>query len=216
MIDLPSSPDAIRNVEEYERRRYPPGYLTEFKKRQDVRTLHESIGPGPLRVLDLPCGSGRLIEPMARRAYRVVGADISEEMLAATQRRLGGSRGLAGLVRCDVRQLPFRERSFDLVVCMRFLYYFGREERAALIREMSRLSRKWLLMQYRLQETVPSFLWRLRYRAGITDRDRSRRGLTVSDIRREVYDAAGLRVVRVRRVSVWFSDRAYVLCARTR
>ena len=208
------SPRAIRDVEDYERRRYPPGYLTEYKKRQDVRTLHETIGPGPLRVLDLPCGSGRLMGPMMAREYRVVGADISEEMLAATKRRLGGRSRLTGLVRSDVRQLPFMDRSFDLVVCMRFLYYFDSGARRALIREMARLTRRWLIVQYRIVETVPAFLWSLRYRAGITGRDRSRKCLPVREIRREVEEAAPLQVVRVRPVSVWFSDRAYILCAR--
>lgn len=215
MIDSASTPEAIRDALRYERRRYPPGYFTEFKKMQDIRTLHETIGPGPFRVLDLPCGSGRMMAPMMKRDYRVVGADLSEEMLEAGRRRLQGRRGLAGLVRCDIRQLPFRERVFDLVVCMRFIYYFDARQRAELIRSMSRLTRRWLILQYRLQETVPSFLWKLRHRAGITSRDRSRRCLPVREIRRELEAAAGLRVVRVRPVSVFFSDRAYVLCART-
>ena len=33
------------------------------------------------------------------------------------------------------------------------------------------LSRRWLLLQYRIRESLPAFLWRLRYRAGITARD---------------------------------------------
>jgi hypothetical protein len=119
-----------------------------------------------------------------------------------------------GLVRSDVRALPFRERAFDLVLCMRFLYYFDRAERVLLIREMTGLSRKWLVLQVRLRSTVPAFLWKLRHRMGMTARDRSRRCLTVTEARREVEEASGFRVVRVRPVSLWFSDRAYVLCAR--
>lgn len=214
MIDFLPSPDAIRDVEGYERRRYPQGPLADLKRRQDVRTLREAIGPGPLQVLDLPCGWGRLMDPMMERSYRVVGADLSGEMLAEGRRRLAGRRGFAGLVRCDVRGLPFRRGSFDLVVCMRFLYYFRRRERVELIREMARLSRRFLLLQYRIRETVPSFLWKVRHRAGMTSRDRSRRCLTVREIRGELREAADLRVIRVRPVSVWFSDRAYVLCAK--
>ena len=214
MNDLRAGPEAIRDVGSYERRRYPPGYFSRFKKNQDVRTLHETIGPGPLRVLDLPCGAGRLMEPMMGRDYRVVGADISREMLAAGMHRMQGRKGFQGLVRCDIGRLPFREGSFDLVVCMRFLYYFEAAERVLLIREMARLSRRWLILQYRLHPTLPSLLWKLRHRAGMTSRDRSRRCLSVRDIRREVEQAAGLRIIRVRPVSVFFSDRAYILCIK--
>lgn len=213
-------PQPVRDVEDYEARRYPPGYFTRYKRQQDVRRLHEILGPGPLRVLDIPCGSGRLIGPMADRAYRVVGADLSPEMLAAARERGGGGDGRLGLagplglVRADVRRLPFRERSFDLVVSMRFLYYFGAEERREVIRALAGLSRRWLLLQYRIRESVPAFLWRVRYRAGITRRDRSRRCMTVTEIRREVEEACGFRLVRMRPVSVWMSDRGYFLFAR--
>jgi SAM-dependent methyltransferase len=212
--DLLGSPDPIRDVRAYEQRRYPPGYFTRFKRQQDIRTLHESIGPGPLTVLDLPCGSGRLMGPMMARRYRVVGSDLSWEMLQEGRRRLGAEHGLLGLVRSDVRRLPFRDGAFDMVVCMRFLYYFETLERIRLLREMSRVARRYLLLQYRVRSTFPAFLWRVRYRAGITSRDRSRRCLAVSEIRREVEKAGPLRIVRVRPVSIWFSDRAYILCAR--
>jgi len=110
-----TAPDPIRDVREYERRRYPPGYLTRFKTQQDIRTLHESIGPGPLRVLDLPCGSGRLMGPLMDRRCRVVGADLSPEMVQEAESRLRGSPGLLGFVRCDVHRLPFRDGAFDMV-----------------------------------------------------------------------------------------------------
>ena len=157
-------PDPIRDAAAYERRRYPPGYFTEYKRRQDVRTLFESVGPGPLDVLDIPCGSGRLFAPMAARGYRVVGADLSAEMLEAAHRRQP-DRALRGLVRCDAAALPFRDRSFDLVVCMRFLYYFDPAGRIGLIREMARVARRGLLLQYRLRATLPAFLWKVRHAA---------------------------------------------------
>jgi SAM-dependent methyltransferase len=58
------------------------------------------------RVLDLACGHGRHLGPLAGRA-RLVGLERNAAYLA----RAGGAG--AGLVRGDLRRLPFREGAFD-------------------------------------------------------------------------------------------------------
>src|SRR5262245_50125021 len=46
--------------------------------------------PTPGRMLDLGCGTGRLLLPFARRGYQVVGVDLSDEML-----RIAGEKAAA-------------------------------------------------------------------------------------------------------------------------
>jgi ubiquinone/menaquinone biosynthesis C-methylase UbiE len=79
-----------------------------FEKRLDVR-------PGG-RLLDVPCGDGRLALELARRGYRVTGVDISEDFLAAAR----DSAERAGLSiewrRSDMRDLPW-ETEFDGAFC---------------------------------------------------------------------------------------------------
>src|SRR4051812_3426092 len=50
------------------------------------RTIREHCDAdfAPQRAFDFGCGVGRLVIPLARRAARVVGADISDAMLAET------------------------------------------------------------------------------------------------------------------------------------
>jgi ubiquinone/menaquinone biosynthesis C-methylase UbiE len=69
---------------------------------------------GARAVLDLGCGNGTYAAEFCARApaARVVGADLSPEMLQAARRRLG-ERSL--LVRGDATALPFRAACFDLV-----------------------------------------------------------------------------------------------------
>jgi demethylmenaquinone methyltransferase/2-methoxy-6-polyprenyl-1,4-benzoquinol methylase len=61
-------------------------------------------------VLDLACGTGDLSNDVAACGHRAVGVDYSAGMLDAAHTG-------ASLVRGDAAQLPFRDDSFDGVVC---------------------------------------------------------------------------------------------------
>ncbi len=70
------------------------------------------------RVLELACGSGRVLLPMARAGHRVVGVDLSGPMLGLARRKLEDA-GLATervrLVEADMRSFALEE-CFDLAV----------------------------------------------------------------------------------------------------
>ena len=71
-----------------------------------------SAPPGS-RLLDVPCGDGRLGIELARRGYRLTGVDISAEFLSAA-RQIAAGEGLAMEWRqSDMRDLPWRAE-FDL------------------------------------------------------------------------------------------------------
>ena len=73
------------------------------------------VRPGA-RLLDVPCGDGRLALELAGRGYRVAGVDISEDFLAAA-REGAASRRLEPQWRwSDMRDLPWREE-FDGAFC---------------------------------------------------------------------------------------------------
>jgi ubiquinone/menaquinone biosynthesis C-methylase UbiE len=86
--------------------------------RRDVnywrRFARESFKP----VLELGCGTGRVLLPIARDGIRIVGVDRSAPMLshavARRQRMRAGVR--PALARGDVRALPFATASFGAVV----------------------------------------------------------------------------------------------------
>lgn len=69
----------------------------------------------PGRVLELGCGNGRILLPLAARGIDVSGADASGPMLRELARK-AAARGVApSIVRADVRRLPFR-RAFATVL----------------------------------------------------------------------------------------------------
>jgi ubiquinone/menaquinone biosynthesis C-methylase UbiE len=70
------------------------------------------------RALELGCGTGRLLIPIARTGARVIGIDRSAEMLARalTRRRRLPRRRQPAIVRGDIRALPFPAAHFRLVI----------------------------------------------------------------------------------------------------
>ena len=98
---------------------YAPFYDWENARtlgRRDVgfwRRLAATRG-GP--VLELGCGTGRVLVPVAKTGVAIAGVDRSAPMLLRARRRLRGARGArAALVRADIRELPFTRR-FALVM----------------------------------------------------------------------------------------------------
>lgn len=69
----------------------------------------------PGRLLDLGCGTGRMLEPLARAGFTPVGLDHSPAMLARARHRLPQAR----LVMADAGQgLPFRDSSFETIISL--------------------------------------------------------------------------------------------------
>ncbi len=103
--------------------------------RQTVRRLSLSAGD---RLLDVGCGTGVLLEQVLARwpSLRAAGTDLSRQMLAIAQRRLGDR---IPLVRSDVDYLPFATHSFDVAVSSSSLHYWPDPARA--IAEITRVLR---------------------------------------------------------------------------
>jgi ubiquinone/menaquinone biosynthesis C-methylase UbiE len=74
----------------------------------------EHAGP----VLELGCGTGRIAMPLLKAGVTLVGVDRSGAMLDRARRRAKRARitRRALFVRADIRDLPLRDRRFDLVI----------------------------------------------------------------------------------------------------
>ena len=92
-------------------------------------------------VVDLGCGTGAAIRPLAKRfrGARIIGVDRSQGMLdRCRKRRLWFTR--ASFVKADARELPFADHSVDVVYCNLLMPWI--DDLAALAREVSRILRK--------------------------------------------------------------------------
>jgi ubiquinone/menaquinone biosynthesis C-methylase UbiE len=104
----------------------------------------------PLRVLDVGCGTGLMLEHLQGLGQRPVGLDKHELALSFCRKR-----GAKSLLRADVTRLPFRDDSFDVILALDLIEHV--EDDRGLLDEFRRVTSR----GGRAMITVPAhpFLW---------------------------------------------------------
>jgi ubiquinone/menaquinone biosynthesis C-methylase UbiE len=105
-----------------------------------VLDVFGEVAPPPDDVLDVGCGTGRLLESAAQRwsGARLVGVDVSESMLAQARRKHDGDarfRFLPG----DASALPLEPESIDAAFSTMSFHHWG--DQASGSRDIARVMR---------------------------------------------------------------------------
>jgi SAM-dependent methyltransferase len=95
------------------------------------------------RVLDAPCGAGRLRPPLEALGARWHGADRSRAMLETAR-----ASGASPLCQADARTLPCADRSFDGVVVFRFLHHLQTDAAREVAREAARVADRFVVLSH--------------------------------------------------------------------
>ena len=159
-------------------------------------------------VLDIPCGTGRFTGALAERGHAVVASDISIEMMRVSAAKIAGHARVLGHVQADAERLPLRTASIGCVVSIRFLFHCDAATRVRILQEMKRVSRRWLVVDYRHRYSYRWVKWRILRSLGLTRKPLDR--VTRAQLEAE-FAAAGLVVRRVIAVDRVFSDKWVVL-----
>ena len=118
-----------------------------------TRSLRRGLAPfleagGSLSVLDAGTGSADVLLGLVRWArrrgvsMRPVGLDAHAEVLDIARRRAPGM----ALVRGDLRALPFRSRSVDIVVATLVLHHLPDDAQVAALKELARVARRGVIV----------------------------------------------------------------------
>lgn len=205
-------------VEAYDERRFRGWRArgsTERKWKAIWSELGPEVGAGSV-VLDVPCGRGRFTSRILGAGATLVSADLSRPMLAAAVAAAAETEDrarFAGPAQCDASKLPFADGAFDVVLSIRFLFHVPRPLRADVLRELARVSRRFVVVDVRHR-----YCWNThakRIRAWIARRRPPSARATLPELDRLVADA-GLRLRKRIWIAPLFSEKMLLVCEKLR
>lgn len=200
--------DAV--AEDYDRHRF----TTPARQRRNLREWNTTLralqrAAGTRVVLDLPCGTGRFTGNLALAGYEVIAADISVPMMrqAAAKPELAHDN-VIGFVQADAEHIPLGTGSVDCVMSIRFMHHIDPQTRRRILREMGRVSRRWLAAEYHHRYAPRWVVWRIATALGL--RRKPLAHVSRRQLQSEFRDA-GLSIVDVLATRRGLSDKWIVL-----
>lgn len=165
---------------------------------------------GPGTVLDIPCGTGRLLPVLLDAGLRVTGADISEEMLAVARQRFSGNASVF-FQKIDAENMAFSENAFDYVTSYRLMCHLPPEVRTRVLSEMIRVCKKTLVINYHVETYTPLYLFNRIFRKHMAISF----PLKEADLRRELMARKDVELLEIRKLS-WFESSSLLVVLRKR
>jgi SAM-dependent methyltransferase len=173
--------------------------------------FRDAVGtlPTPARFLDVGAGTGDIAFAVEREARRAridlvgVGMDVSEEVTRIAQPRFD-----AVIVGSALR-IPLADNSVDVITCSQLLHHFEPERARALIAELNRVARGWVVVSDLRRSWIAVAGWWVASRLlGFHEVTRSDgavsvlRGFTAVELAHLVHDVTGT-TPRIRSSAMW-------------
>lgn len=154
-----------KDVAKYEKRRYgaPDQKLVDRREQAMVDEIIRTFGLTKGRVLDAPCGYGRFSTLFARHGAEIICADVSAAMVGRARERVQEEGRRGRYVVMDIRHLPFKENTVDATFTMRLFHHgFARDQMADILKELARVTRRWVILSYYRYNAFHGFFRRLK------------------------------------------------------
>jgi len=130
----------------YEARRRP-----QVKWKAEDRIVREMLSelPPETVLLDIPVGTGRFIPFYEERGFRVIGLDVSDDMLAHARRKIAAPARITVEVG-DIFAIDLPDQAVDVAVCIRLLNLIGATDMEMALRELQRVTRSMIICNLRV------------------------------------------------------------------
>jgi ubiquinone/menaquinone biosynthesis C-methylase UbiE len=111
-------------------------------------------------AIDIGCGTGNFIlELVYRKQFKkIVGIDFLKETFD-NAREDKTHFGNVDFIQCNMLNLPFKNRSFDLTVCLNVLHHIHKEDFTLAIDELTRITDKYLMIEIRNKDNILEFYY---------------------------------------------------------
>ena len=138
-------------------------------------------------ALDVGCNSGRYVKELVDRGFNATGIDTAGIPLEYASKRID-----ARFIKASATDMPLKQKSFDLVICMELLHHFEDEVLERVLREISRVMKPGGLFIFDVKNKMNPVLW-YKYKredsVGFTLKARTNRQM------KKLVEGYGLRVI---------------------
>jgi len=145
-LSLKSNPDTTL------RRRIIGSVVTYFEKKAIERLLKYTEGNS---IIDIPCGSGKLNSILKTTNNYIVSADASLHMIKYAKNDKFTN---FEFILTDIRFLPIKNESIDIVISNRFLHRIPYENHELVINELFRISKKNAILYFSSKTILTSLI----------------------------------------------------------
>jgi ubiquinone/menaquinone biosynthesis C-methylase UbiE len=202
--------------------KYPSEYGNRRRDRREKQCIVKCLEaiPAGSRVLDMPCGTGRMTRILVERGYRVTAADISEAMLDRARENYRTYQDThdrtaprVEFSQRDVLATGFGDEQFDGVSCIRLFHHFDdAATRRRALAELRRICRGPIVVTFLNSFALDRISYWLRAKI------KRKKGLSQRPISLKTFaadiDAAGLKIDRKIAAHWGISNRWFLVLSR--
>ncbi len=195
------------DVRHYERTRYskPDQRLVNLLEQKIVRDFIKKYNLHQKTLLDIPCGFGRFSPLFLAHKIKLTSADLSCAMVSRTRENLSCIPGEKDFLVASVKDLPFKDGSFDITFTARLLHHnFTADDRIKILKELKRISKRYVIVTMYRENFFHKLTRRLRRLKRIIIM------LPDMEMEREI-NASGLRIVEKRIMMPLFHSQVFLL-----
>lgn len=137
------------SIGERYRQRYERRWTKRCVTRREISRIEQLLASQPRcrRLLDIPCGGGRVSGPLAKATDLLLQADLSLSQVL-TARQTMGSRGNIAWLTASAFLIPLKEGTVDGILCNRLTHHLATVEQERLIGELLRVSKSFVILSY--------------------------------------------------------------------
>lgn len=114
------------------------------------------------RIIDLGCGIGDFTIDLAKRYPQfkeIVGIDFLDEAIELSKKYEEKFENVK-FMKKDLLNLPFKDRSYDISVCINVLHHIHKTDFEKALKELARISDKYLILEIRNKKNIFNFWYK--------------------------------------------------------
>ncbi|HHL35034.1 MAG TPA: class I SAM-dependent methyltransferase [Desulfobulbaceae bacterium] len=186
------------------------GRLSDWLDKRAIKKTTASL-PKTVKILDMPCGTGRISHCLLSLGYnRVTCADISEDMIKVATSLLKPFPHVA-FYKIDAEKTPFENASFNAIVSIRFMGHVPKDVRIKILKEMGRICSGRIIVEYPVTNPFARFVKKVFKKFTVEKKLPSQwtwHYLSMAEAKQEVAEA-GLVTKKIVRKLSYISESAY-------